>query len=128
MDKYYTPTIEEFHHGFIVQTNWDNDGNWKDDIYDNNHGTCDLAEQLNMFRVKYLDREDVESCGWKYIEVPDAPFTSDNYYSYKDVIEFRMRLSGVTTIYSEDSDASYFIGGIKNKSELKKLMSMLNIK
>lgn len=87
-------------------------------------------------RVKYLDKEDIESLGWKYVIPNDGEYTIDNYYSIvkdipepnKTTIGIKLRVIGDnTSIWSDDTDATYFDGTIKNKSELKKLMQQISI-
>lgn len=88
-----------------------------------------LEPKLRSYRVKYLDKEDIESLGWKGNDSNSVYFTKDNY-----------RL--VHWITNEGRDISIFEkydGGtqeeclvrkciIKNKSELVKLMKQLEIK
>jgi hypothetical protein len=81
----------------------------------------------NVIRVKYLDKEDIESLGWKL-----------------KIIDLGQDTSPYPDIFSKDSDASWgkyyddetygynieLLGSlyrIKNKSELKKLCGFLNI-
>lgn len=87
-------------------------------------------------RVKCLDKEDIESLGWKHVVPPDGEYQIDNYYSLiqnipepnKTTIECKLRVIGDnTSIWSDDTDATYFDGTIKNKSELKKLMQQILI-
>lgn len=127
-DKYYTPTIEEFHVGFEyeVQLSKEFDQWMPVQITPENHAmNFDRLDKLETTRVKYLDREDIESLGWEYIN-------SKLYHSYK--------LNGKILYPLDDGDSlitngkygiaeeTFFKGTIKNKSELKKLMQMLNIK
>jgi hypothetical protein len=76
MSKYYTPSIEEFHVGFeceVVQ-----EAKWvKVEVIDSNMGY--FERRLNegeSARVKYLDREDIESFGFL-----DITRTKGNYDS-----------------------------------------------
>ena len=68
MDKYYTPSLNEFHVGFEYETYNSYRKEWYKTIL-----TEDNLEALGSFwynfleaehRVKYLDKEDIESLGW----------------------------------------------------------------
>lgn len=88
-------------------------------------------------RVKYLDKEDIESLGWVFKDKCqwDIPFT----YSFSDIGigEVDNVKGGWKLIYSKYGwcsiikdcygEVSHFRGVIKNKSELKKLMVQLGI-
>ncbi|AGO48994.1 hypothetical protein N356_gp101 [Cellulophaga phage phi14:2] len=131
--KYYTPEIEEFHIGFEYEWLDDEEGgdNW---IKANTPTTIELEGYEDItygLRVKYLDKEDIESLGFKedtlhfyskhqkegvvlYIE--KIVLTNENNFWYK--IWLKHPSYGNSTIYS---------GSIKNKSELKKLLKQLNV-
>jgi hypothetical protein len=135
-NKYYQPTIEEFHVGFeceakvlieenkcewrpfiIKQPNYE----WMNVHTDGEYKTYTVPECV---RVKYLDREDIESCGWKYSD-------EVTYYYTTDISCIRLSLEGKNnySIYYLDNTNTncIFQGTIKNKSQLKKLMQQLNI-
>ena len=66
-EKYYAPTIEEFHVGFEVE--WSEFGRkiWSKVIIDE-HDLIELftgEEKIEHYRVKYLDREGIESFGFE---------------------------------------------------------------
>jgi len=72
-NKYYTPTIEEFHVGFEFEfrhSDYKEDG-WKKfttPVFNMEREDCPFACQtLEEYRVKYLDREDIESLGFTRI-------------------------------------------------------------
>ena len=119
--KYYTPTIEEFHVGFEYE--YENRGS----LYDKENwvkATGGIESQSprerhiaeGKIRVKHLDREDIESLGWRYQE------DSGKYVLETDVTYFWMEEFGKNSFVV---DETFFI--IKNKSELKKLMQQLRI-
>ena len=123
MDKYYTPEIEEFYIGFEYEICYDE--LW----FVRNIPFYPLVKDIQYkYRVKYLDKEDIESLGWKGQESNSVYFTKDNY-----------RL--VHWITSDGRDINIFEkydGGtqeeclirkakVKNKSELIKLLKQLNI-
>jgi len=126
-EKYYTPTIEEFHVGFECEYNDPLKGSWEKVIYTEDMffgGKRGLT--LLEKRVKYLDREDIESLGFKL----------DKNASDKDILNLEKDDTGIT--YKQDcfliiykfngsKERIIFDGLIKNKSELKKLMYQLQI-
>ena len=132
--KYYTPTIEEFHVGFEYEVKWNEEKvipytfpnypragiDWGS-IRDKIAIIENLLSSKDKVKVKYLDREDIESLGFKFKENNESSYIKNNItihvYNAKrwntkhDVISiFRKdleRTSGKTIIFS---------GTIKNKS------------
>jgi hypothetical protein len=146
--KYYTPTLEEFHIGFEYEflewnhTIWTNEIFKQDShiaIYDDGEYSCDLESYLkaNRIRVKYLDKEDIESLGFKNIGDKLLEGVLDHYIWYNNhywVYLDYTRLSDHCVIkievsVSRDSIKTLVVHsiGIKNKSELKILFNQLNI-
>ena len=145
-NKYYTPTIEDFHVGFeyeeieVLYTDkgWykTKENHWVKQIYDPSDylQAYYLNERLkrklfNSVRVKYLDKEDIESFGFSYkderyyIHEKYKMGGSDimiNYISSKQELR-------ITMIPYMRSDYYLFKGTIKNKSELKTLLKQLRI-
>jgi hypothetical protein len=79
--KYYTPDIEEFHVGFeyeqVMDAVWE-----KCEMH-----LLDLGRvngRLSSLRVKHLDREDIESCGFEDRDM----FYYDSKISYKNGVPF----------------------------------------
>jgi hypothetical protein len=91
----------------------------------------DRYSNTASFRVKYLDREDIESLGWEYKETSDGGF--DYYWdihTMKHSILYSERAKRmVITLWDRSrlEDHTVFVGTIKNKSELKKLLKQLGI-
>ncbi len=140
--KYYTPEIEEFHVGFECEQLELRNSNepsvyeeWevcKIDTYDLKIAIENQKDLSDFFRIKHLDRSDIEELGWVYSSI-------SNIYS----IELNDMSSIITNgiwMYIQSNERIKIIdcripmhevvfnGYIKNKSELKKLMKMLNIK
>ena len=134
-NKYYTPTIEEFHVGFeyeeetIIYTDkgWftHKDLGWEKKIFDSTSYMENyyLSERVKRglvgkynptIRVKYLDREDIESLGFAQ--------TVEDQYTLDD-IEFLIDDDLFVQIIKDDG--FLFQGTIKNKSELKKVLKMI---
>lgn len=129
-DKYYTPTIDEFCFNFE---------------YENLEYNCEFKKtkitewsQAFIFktkiasgdiRVKYLDKEDIESLGWVFLEYIN--FTDSKGLTYKNTKGILLDLySDGIDIYNYiayDEVQHFFRGTIKNKSELIKLMKQLGI-
>lgn len=152
-EPYYTPDIKEFHVGFEFEfRNYHSDVSWtkkivyEDDFewemagygYAGAYAPSDAFYNLTDKRVKYLDRADIESCGWVYYDVPNGKYLIDNYFkititcsdSEKTKIEYRLRLwyvSRQVQIWSEDTNSVYLNAEIKNKSVLSQVMEMLKI-
>ena len=90
-----------------------------------------------MVRVKYLDKVDIESLGWKFND--NMSVVSQLYYLYeKDGYDLSVwyRKEGLLLVIrkvNKSSDNivvhshSIFYGYIKNKSELKVLLKQLGI-
>lgn len=134
-NKYYTPTIEEFHVGFEYEAE-DYDGKgiffWAEEVYKGEEMRTFLIQELEdkKIRVKYLDQEDIKSLGWvkgKYKSL--NIYQKGNYiittpleaYNNTHVIDI-----SILKVIGEGIDRM-FRGVIKNKSELKKLMQQLRL-
>jgi hypothetical protein len=133
-NKYYTPKREELHIGFdcehlYIVSNQDHHidsskSKWiKRQITERDVRIPDVS----WFRVKYLDKEDIESLGWK------ENLRQSHFYIQVDKDDFQMYLHDnledgfwFIQIYNWNSEF-VFQGNIKNKSELKQLMKMLGI-
>ena len=158
--NYYTPDISEFHVGFEFE--FDNTwGDWRKHILEEddirrggwkgvgsgNERTC----VFNKARVKYLDKEDIESLGFTpdvtYSSIMDnsSPRTLDYRFTQTvDNIEYRLlycnyfitsnnreteyRMLRISRNIKDDMRDPIFSGTIKNKSGLKRLLKQLNIK
>ncbi len=141
-DKYYTPTLDEFFIGFEYEGYRDefcpdHKKEWIDLTFGrwtspNSHKKLLELIESNKVRVKYLDKEDIESLGFKY----------DNYYKTeshsKDLTGSKLGYSITITkcygneyciyhIHPDGNKSVIFRGVIKNVSILKKLLQQLNI-
>jgi len=73
-EKYYTPEIEEFKVGFefeFMHSDYKEQGWKKYNTPEFNFEKEDCpfgGKDLSEYRVKYLDREDIESLGWSFLE------------------------------------------------------------
>lgn len=155
MEKYYTPTIEEFHVGFEYQSLQDGrspemDASWSKEVIET---SADLEEFLNYYnhdhiddlRVKYLDKEDIESLGWiqepidskfksmYHLEAPIYKIINNGTFllttkllTNKIIIKSPNFIRDGSGNFKDYITKAYELE-IKNKSELSKLMKQLNI-
>ncbi len=94
-NKFYTPTIDEFHVGFDYEYSANNTmpflddtlGEWKGETFTAScmadgesecHDVGKLIERKQI-RVKLLDREDIEAEDWKYNSVSSENLPSNNH-------------------------------------------------
>lgn len=138
-NKYYTPSIEEFHIGFEFQKWQVHDLYYQTLIMQADINLTFIEERLQEIRVKYLDTEDIESLGFTKNISGEIPSHS-NYYKLNDnkiiqITEYwsheKLRRSNLIRIYTgvqhQYPYSEVFRGEIKNKSELKRLLKQLNI-
>lgn len=143
-NKYYTPTIEEFYVGFefMGSRNWKSEyiktqadvDTFTPTIFNGEYkGLLESLKGINgnpdrpVVKVKYIDKEDIESLGWKFI--------SDNmglpyYQRFINSDGWEINLyPGLdeTKVFLENREMTFFMGILKNKSELKKLMKQLSV-
>ena len=143
-NKYYTPEISEFSIGFEYEVVYEDNSVDKymfgEDL-ENADGfipwiTPDYFLKLlseNKIRAKYLDQEDIESLGWE-VCASSGDYTEFNlkseptYNTFLSIgIGYKIIDNYNVKICNNLGDNIMFQGTIKNKSELKKLMQMLNI-
>ena len=122
--KYYTPVLAEFHDQFEYE---EKQFIWKKKVFDFRDLEIIHDELLeDKLRVKHLDREDIQECGWELRtddnkDIHNTEYTIETWY-------FKTYPNGFCTIYDDTAvDKFCFRGTIKNKSELKKLMVQLGI-
>lgn len=134
-NKYYTPTIEEFHVGFEYETvvySTEEEKEWVKCIYSrptdapfckDSNGNIWTNESL---RVKLLDREDIESLRFELYVIKDHTISFLKKCTGFSVFIIYQETNTVISVYINAEKV--FLGNIKNKSELQKLMTQLNIK
>lgn len=172
-NKYYTPTIDEFHVGFEYELfrhpsyglhsdcnesemKWVVDDDFSDTFCDyevDSIGEVGCFLNDNRIRVKYLNKEDIESLGFiqrdnieiQHLFGPINLKSDEEQIIYtKTITEFggltaylhfySNRSTNYGTILSIHKDLTnpynqkqLFYGAVKNKSELVKLLKMLGI-
>lgn len=136
--KYYTPKIEDLHHNFECEVFFEN--KWNSCIIQNHEGdfcvmkgfpnklvkfliTEKTIEDKNI-RVKHLDREDIESLGWEFVNSVFGDYCLDDKY-------FLSYSGGFVEIGYDKGFQTWkkICLGVpcRNKSELQKLMHQLEI-
>jgi len=120
---YYIPEIEEFHVGFEFE--YANSRKWTKcnvEIY------FDFFESLvedivsEKIRVKYLDRQDIENCGFIFTGSENSDIL---WFRNKSEIKLTFH-KDVVKIFDE-FNLPVFSGKIRNKSELKKLLKQIEL-
>jgi len=147
MSKYYTPEIEEFHIGFEFEgleriSFGSNKKHWvrwtlDTDRHFQKRNWEFILENINEVRVKFLDREDIESLGFTFKTEDNNTDLFINFkFNVSIIYNFETKVLRMITmdlakseLYHEIQMDPHRIGGIiiKNKSEFKKLLTQLNL-
>ena len=156
--KYYTPEIEEFHVGFeycitthpvsmgefspYVKREFDHNTFEREfDVDTDSSGEIVKIGVPSCIKVKYLDREDIQSMGFQTYKdeqgnpnvVYERELDKSNIRGNDLVHILHNHVSKWVGVFIGDSETPYsdwetrFTGTIKNKSELKKLLKQLGI-
>ena len=136
-DKYYTPEIEEFHVGFEYEVLID--GSWirfvcdkhfcLTNVYSNYSEKFSVDEKIkdNKCRVKYLDVEDLDSLGFEIPPVSLPNFHINYSLSCSMMFSNKDALCRLDMLNSKHKMKTSYLGKIKNKSELKRLLKQLEL-
>jgi hypothetical protein len=148
-NKFYIPDISEFYVGFeyefqeqfMVDDRSETD--WRKEKIEFSGYIQYIDEYLeeDRIRVKYLDKEDIESLGFKSIDPNPLNLFNLNKYNYnittyKIVTSGRIGENGFPeeeikeegfVIYKSYLGSVLFKGNIKNKSELIKILKMIGV-
>lgn len=153
-DKYYGPNIEEFHVGFEYEIfeDWDveKEKTWQKQVYGNDQRNPErleyVGETMSKFRVKYLSKESIEELGFKdtktvhgTVDIFSSKLNTPRgesiglLYNYESNWCLIFAGEFEVTEWEEENNqfiinGNLFAGFIKNKSELKKILKMLEIK
>ena len=141
-NKYYIPNIDEFtsdfHYEYFNGKVWikssDFTNDW--DYEDNPHYAVMKGIDNGIIRVKYLDASDIEELGFTYkgktIDVwfeKEGNFDMGTWTSYKCQLHYGLHDNRLfIDMIDMGDEVRVFNGIVKNKSELKKVLNMLNIK
>jgi hypothetical protein len=135
-NKYYTPAIEEFHVGFEYEQSSIKmvaPKKWSKEIFYLNNGHIDIVKYGDLdknTRVKYLDKEDIESLGFIGQEANTVYFKKDKYRLVHWLASNEIgRDISIYESYDGGTQEEALVRKviIKNKSELKKLLKQLGI-
>lgn len=135
--EYYTPDIEDIFIGYNCQATNDNK-HWYDWTFQESSFSVLKLELLNnIYRTKYLDKEDIELEGWIKItsaldRYPNA-WEKENhilvFYPTKDnQIEIVMKDVTKDDYLENTSNGRGFAGKCKSINELRTIQKLLNIK
>ena len=133
-EGYYRPEIEEFNPGFeyeIASSKMIAPKKWLKLIYILNESWLNYEEDLQAvideggIRVKYLDREDIESLGFELRSEGNnrmefCSLGESNYYLTKIGLEVAISVRTEGMLDREINSIK-----IKNKSELKRILKMI---
>jgi len=140
MTKYYTPEIEEFHVGFEYEIRdpdfqgQSDEEEWKKKVFDRST-LMDTLQHWKFFqdyRVKCLDEQDIKECGWKK-SAEQRDLYSINWIDNPNEKKNAIWMAKVNENKYQITDCRHtwhfvlFVGTIKNKSELKRIMKMICI-
>jgi len=128
--KYYTPEISEFHVGFEFQGFADN--GWEDESirdWRELYTVIDRYSHTAGFRVKTLDREDIESKGFAHVGSGWYKYRHGVMVEYWTDLKLRKWKGNqiIITGFRGDEEGVLFSGDIKNKSEFKRILKQLGI-
>lgn len=147
-NKYYTPEIEEFHVGFecewqckVRNETWNEqvcDGDLVSIAYDSIEHSDEDEPYEEQFRVKYLDKQDIEEVlkvrqlKGDDIELNFQILLSDSEDFYE--VDYETDTLKLTVELFKETDKNkyscytLFSGKIKNKTEFKRLLKQLDLK
>ncbi len=140
MSKYYIPELEDLHIGYQCQWSVLENGDFSisDDTRTNIESSNELLQICELglnIRTKYLNKEDIESKGWEYINKSidiwfkkEGRFEIGNWTSYKIVLHYgledhRLYIDAI----DQGTEHSLFEGECKSINELRKIMKYLKI-
>ena len=133
---YYVPDISEFHVGFECERI----GMWlkyAPFIYSgiesltndsDTEGIGSIEEDIKdgEIRIKFLDKEDIESLEWKYRKT-EPGLNRDIFIKQDHELDYDYDTNYLIIEMIGEGDVIRFSGTINNKSELKKLFKQLGI-
>lgn len=144
-DKYYHPQIEEFHIGFEFERKAYAKDDWKPATMKNFEAPMEslyFAVEFQWVRVKFLDQQDIEECGFNWITTERGARPFGTYYAKDLVMLVHNHLKDCFIVYKTSFEVTepthvikqisglgriIFEGKIKNKSELQRILKMIEI-
>ena len=136
-NKYYTPKQEEFHIGFEYEELNETTNVWHPNsitqFCDLDLVECELEQETGIIRVKHLDREDIESLGFniditKSFQKNELVICETDFGSaLNEYCKIIYNIKNQEANIEDCCEMALFIGKIKNKSELKRLLIQLGV-
>ena len=136
-NKYYTPTIDEFGHGFQYEIKLEGPNNLKSGTsihwipftfgagpFGNTFAEVEDYLIKGIVRVPYLSKEDIQAEGW---ELEEQGKGVQYYRKGKYTLEFDSRDHSVEIQFNGYEDKIRFCGKIKNASEFKRILKMIGV-
>jgi hypothetical protein len=147
-EKYYKPKIEEFHIGFEYELEQEDDDfnkSWSKEVAEQNVGVViNALIKSGCIRVKFLDKEDIESLGFTFfgcrLMTDNVTCDYPRVFSIKEprdetkfghnpkilymICEVGPNLFDIENMVTKTKANKIFI---KNKSELKKVLTQLSV-
>lgn len=128
-DKYYTPEIEEFHIGFEYEVKGLKV--WGKKTVSSSQDILEMEElmmrSLSPYRVKYLNKEDIESLGWICQMKANSVYFKKGKYRLVHWMDEPIRLVTIIEEYPGGEEAIAKKVIVKNKSEFKTLLKQLGL-
>ena len=135
-NKYYKPELNDLCMGLFYERQ-NRKGEWIERIINDVSDFRETAEDIcdNVVRVKYLSKEDIESLGWieRSQEYEDNFTDLDyKYFTNNNIMRLRLYSDGRVHIHNTHGIArgqktTWFMGILKNKSELIKILKQTDI-
>lgn len=122
--KYYTPTLEEFHVGFELEIKLHELKPWEKHVWLPGDQASSVEKYLDQVRVKYLDKEDIESLGF-ILKREFNCFIKIDIYSVDCFLYFNPWYTQIKVGGDITKTKQVFEGRIKNKSELQQILKMV---
>ena len=139
-NKYYTPELSEFYIGFEYEFFDKNEKKWTLFEYEP-YDDCLVGDVIgwindNKVRVKYLDYDDIESLGWVPENEKKILYIINDKKGDRCALCYNNKIVSIAKQYPMQKmntekefthTMTFFLGVIKNKSELNKLLTQLGI-
>jgi hypothetical protein len=132
INKYYIPNLEEFHVGFRYEFLSDPCiyGTWRKVTCTKDKVIHHLLEtEPSSFRVKFLDRDDIEELGWdfesddSFIQTYFITCGGNIYQLTKSDKSIKIINKGLI----KENNVTLFFGQLKNYNKLKDIMDIVGI-
>jgi hypothetical protein len=138
-NRYYTPTIEEFHHGFLFEIKEGYltypCGEWFGQMFDKSDSLKHIESQIEQeqIRVPCLTDKDIEAEGFDHDEAIGEFISHKTYLGISTGDDKKLRIFynpedfyiEVYYVSNRGDEFTKFEGFVKNKIELQKILKMI---